>query len=239
MSKTDARRRCATSVSASLARGDALGRRRAARAADSRPRPRRTILRGHRRPGGAHAVGERRAPDALGSGGRARRRRTAGAGHQRLPGRDRTPRRPLVPAAGISLRSIRANRRRCPTGCTFDFYVGEIGLRYRGPRGSRSSSACRSSAGFRSGRPGETQPHLGLHHRHRRAGVRQHVPRRLLVRSLTGSVSDWDVAEPCHDRATRLRGRSRLARFIERTGHEIATRTKIASGSDGRWPAPS
>jgi hypothetical protein len=23
----------------------------------------------------------------------------------------------------------------CPTGCTFDFYVGEIGLRYRGPSG--------------------------------------------------------------------------------------------------------
>jgi hypothetical protein len=49
----------------------------------------------------------------------------------------------------------------CPTGCTFDFYLGEIALRYRGPSGFLFEYAMPLGGWLPVGPDaGETQPHL-------------------------------------------------------------------------------
>jgi hypothetical protein len=48
----------------------------------------------------------------------------------------------------------------CPMGCTFDFYVGEIGMRYRGPSGFLFEFALPLAGWIPVGPDaGETQPH--------------------------------------------------------------------------------
>lgn len=50
---------------------------------------------------------------------------------------------------------------RCPTGCTFDFYLGEIALRYHGPSGFLFEYAMPLGGWLPVGPgPGQTQPHL-------------------------------------------------------------------------------
>jgi hypothetical protein len=52
----------------------------------------------------------------------------------------------------------------CPAGCTFDFYVGEIGLRYRGPSGFLFEFAVPLFGWIPVGPDaGETQPHPKLY----------------------------------------------------------------------------
>jgi len=52
----------------------------------------------------------------------------------------------------------------CPTGCAFDFYAGEIGLRYRGPSGFLFEYGLPLFGWMPVGpNPGETQPHLAFY----------------------------------------------------------------------------
>ena len=52
---------------------------------------------------------------------------------QRLPGRHRPPRSHWALRPGFRFARSWQTVDGCPTGCTFDFYIGELGLRYRGP----------------------------------------------------------------------------------------------------------
>ncbi len=52
----------------------------------------------------------------------------------------------------------------CPTGCRFDFFMGEVGLRYRGPSGFLFEFGLPIFGWLPVGpSPGETQPHLAFY----------------------------------------------------------------------------